>query len=173
LIGLSFGGVVAQAMMVAYPDLVDRVLLSGTSTRLNRLLIDLQRLNEPIMKMLSPKQLAELVAKQFGIPSEYLPSMSADFESFSVKSFFAVMQCYGDIVMPSMSNSSTLICVGSRETGIAKSMAKKLGKGIPHSKRLVIQGGSHVWNMQMPDLFCEVTRSWLEDKDLPAGVSFE
>ncbi len=159
--------------MFHYPELVDHVLLSGTSTRLNRWLINLQRLNEPVMKMLSPKQLAEMVAKQFGIPPKYLPSMSADFESFSVKSFSTVMQCYGEIAMPSMTKSPTLICVGSRETGIAKSMAKQLEKGIPHSKRLVIHGGTHVWNMQLPDLFCEVTRLWIEDKDLPLGVSFE
>ncbi len=158
--------------MVTYPDLVDHVILSGTSTRMSRWLINLQRLNEPIMKMLSPKQLAGMVATQFGIPSEYMTAISADFDTFSVESFSAVMQSYGDIVMPSMTISPTLICVGSRETGFAKSTAKQLEKGIPNARRLVIPDGTHVWNMQMPDLFCEVTRSWFEDKDLPAGISF-
>ena len=45
VVGLSFGGVVAQALMVAAPDSVDHVILSGTSTRLGKTLVALNGLN--------------------------------------------------------------------------------------------------------------------------------
>jgi pimeloyl-ACP methyl ester carboxylesterase len=158
--------------MVAYPDLVDHVILSGTATRLSRWLIQIQRLNEPIMRMMTPIQLAKMVTKQFGIPSQYLADFTADFGSFSVDSFSAIMRSYGDISMPSSTKSPTLICVGSKETGIAKSMARQLENGIPNSRRIVIPEGSHVWNMQFPDLFCSITRTWIESESLPAEVVF-
>lgn len=167
LVGLSFGGVVAQALMVRRPDLLDRVILSGTSSRLSKFMVWTQSLNEPLLRMMKPRQLAGMVAGQFGIPGQYLEDLSSDFDKFSVNVFSKMMQSYGDIVMPVDFSSPTLVCVGSRETPVAKMMARKIARALPAGKGITIPGGTHVWNMQMPDLFNQVVRAWFGGCPLP------
>ena len=167
LVGLSFGGVVAQALMVRRPDLLDRVILSGTSARLSKFMVWTQSLNEPLLRMMKPRQLAGLVAGQFGIPADYLEDLSADFDNFSVDVFSKIMRSYGDIVMPVDFSSPTLVCVGSRETPIARMMARNIAHALPGGKGITIPGGTHVWNMQMPDLFNQVIRAWFGGGPLP------
>jgi pimeloyl-ACP methyl ester carboxylesterase len=167
LVGLSFGGVVAQALMVQQPDLLDRVILSGTSSRLSKFMVWTQSLNEPLLRMMKPRQLASMVAGQFGIPGQYLEDLSSDFDKFSVDVFSKMMQTYGDIVMPVDFSSPTLVCVGSRETPVAKMMARKIARALPAGKGITIPGGTHVWNMQMPDLFNQVVRAWFGGGPLP------
>jgi pimeloyl-ACP methyl ester carboxylesterase len=170
VVGFSFGGVVALAMMAAHPELVDKVILSGTSARLSKFLVCLQSLNEPIMRMMKPAQLANMVTKQFGIPDQYLASISADFDTFSIDAFSAVMKSYGDIALPEQTQSPTLVCVGSKETPVARSMARKIAHTLPGAKGITVPGGTHVWSMQMPDLFCEVVRAWFKTQPLPGGL---
>jgi pimeloyl-ACP methyl ester carboxylesterase len=168
VVGLSFGGVVAQGLMVHAPELVDHVILSGTATRMNKLLILTQALNGPIMRLLSPNQLAALVSSQFGIPDKFKESLREDMRQFSVDAFMQVMWTYGEIVMPSKTTSPTLIAVGEKETFFAKAAARSLCRGIPGAKGILVPGVGHVWNLQAPELFADMVRAWLQDLPLPA-----
>jgi pimeloyl-ACP methyl ester carboxylesterase len=167
VVGLSFGGVVAQALMVSAPELVDRVVLSGTATRMNKMLILTQALNVPIMRLLRPQQLASLVSKQFAIPPAYKESLIEDMRQFSVDGMMQVMWTYGEIVMPSKTTSPTLVAVGEKETAFAKSAARALCSGIPGAKGILAPGMGHVWNLQAPELFTNMVRAWLQDLSLP------
>jgi pimeloyl-ACP methyl ester carboxylesterase len=167
LVGLSFGGVVAQALMVSVPELVDHVLLSGTATRMSRGLVWMSMLNEPILRLLRPEQLAALVARQFGVPAEYRDRMSDDFRAFSARTLSQVMKTYLDIEMPSATRSPTLVVVGQRETVYARRAARTLARGIPGARGAMIPGCGHVWNMEAPDLFAETLRDWVSDRPLP------
>ncbi len=167
LVGLSFGGVVAQAMMVQYPELVDHVMLSGTATRLPGWIVWSAGLNEPILRILSPQQLAWLISLQFGIPRQYMDMMREDFAAFSSRTILNVLKTYRDIEMPSATRSPTLVCVGSQETIAAKSSARALVRGIPNAQGVLVPGGGHVWNMEKPELFTATVRAWLTDQPLP------
>jgi pimeloyl-ACP methyl ester carboxylesterase len=166
IVGLSFGGVVAQALMVGAPELIDHVILSGTATRLNKFLIFLQSLNMPLLRILKPQQLASLISSQFGIPPQYKELLKDDFRQFSVDTFMQVMWSYADIVMPT-TTLPTLVAVGEKETGYAKASARALCKGIPGARGVIAPGLGHVWNMQAPDLFTQMVRSWLQDQPMP------
>jgi pimeloyl-ACP methyl ester carboxylesterase len=167
IVGLSFGGVVAQALMVAAPEVVDHVILSGTGTRMSKVLVWMSMLNEPILRFLRPEQLAALVCLQFGIPSQFRAAMGDDFKAFSSKTLVRVMQTYLDIEMPAAARSPTLVAVGQKETLYAKSAARALSRGIPGAKGVMVPGCGHVWNLEAPDLFAETVRSWVADKPLP------
>jgi pimeloyl-ACP methyl ester carboxylesterase len=169
VVGLSFGGVVAQALMMNTPELIDHVVLSGTSTRLSKLLILSQSLNMPIMRLLRPQQLAAIISSQFGIPASFKDQLKADFSQFSVDTFMQVMWTYADIVMPSITKSPTLVVVGEKETFFAKYAARALCKGIPGARGILVPDVGHVWNLQAPDLFTDMLRAWLQDQPLPAG----
>jgi pimeloyl-ACP methyl ester carboxylesterase len=170
VVGLSFGGVVAQALMVAAPELVDHVILSGTATRMNKLLILTQALNVPIMRLLRPPQLASLVSKQFAIPAGYRDMLIEDMRQFSLDALMQVMWTYGEIIMPSATTSPTLVAVGEKETSFARAAARSLCRGIPGAKGVVAPGVGHVWNLQAPELFTAMVRAWLQDLPLPAEL---
>jgi pimeloyl-ACP methyl ester carboxylesterase len=167
LVGLSFGGVVAQALMVKAPHMLDRVVLSGTSTRMSRLLVAMSQLNEPILRLLRPEQVAALVCMQFGIPPQHRKNMSEDFERFSPKTLTRVLQTYLHIEMPADFPSPVLVAVGGKETVFAKRAARALANGIPGAKGVCVPGCGHVWNLEAPDLFNRVLRAWLNEDRLP------
>lgn len=161
IIGLSFGGVVAQALMVQTPEVVDRVILSGTGGKMSKALITINKLNAPIINMMKPQSLAKLLVSQFQIPEKYQGILQQDFESFSGQAMMAVLETYGDIIMPANCTAPTLVCVGSKETFLAKIYAKRIAQGIPHAQQLVVPGVGHVWNLQAPELFNRMVRDWL------------
>lgn len=171
VVGLSFGGVVAQAMMVHTPDAVDHVILSGTSTRLARWLVLTQKLNEPILRLLSPNQLAALVCMQFGIPKETQNFLRDDFKDFSAQTLSKVLDTYGGIEMPTQSTSPTLAVAGEKETFVAKQAARALSKGIPHAQGALIPNAGHVWNLQHPTLFNNLVRAWVTQEKLVEGIN--
>ena len=170
VVGLSFGGVVAQALMVGAPDVVDHVILSGTATRLNKILVFIQMLNLPFMRLLKPQLLASLISSQFGIPPKYKEMLKDDFRQFSADVFMQVMWTYGDIVMPTTTRNPTLVAVGEKETFVARAAARSLSKHIPGAKGVIAPGVGHVWNLQTPELFTAMVRSWLQDQPLPAEL---
>jgi pimeloyl-ACP methyl ester carboxylesterase len=170
VVGLSFGGVVAQALMVAVPELVDHVILSGTATRMSRALVWMSMLNEPILRLLRPEQLAALVCLQFGISAQHRAALSDDFKAFSSKTLVHVMRTYLDIEMPALTRSPTLVAVGQKETFYAHRAARALSRGIPGARSVIIPGFGHVWNLEAPDLFAETVRAWVTDRPLPGEV---
>lgn len=171
IVGLSFGGVVAQALMIAAPDVVDHVILSGTATRMSRLLFGISMLNEPVLRLLRPEQVAALVCLQFGIPSRFREAMSEDFRAFSPRTLSQVMRTYLEIETPTRTVSPTLVAVGARETFYAKRAARALSRAIPGAKGVIVPRWGHVWNLEAPDLFSDTVRAWVADRPLPEGLS--
>jgi pimeloyl-ACP methyl ester carboxylesterase len=167
VVGLSFGGVIAQALMVVAPEVVDHAILSGTGMRMSKSLIAIERLNEPLLRLLRPEQLAALVALQFGIPSRYRDVLRDDFKAFSVDVFMQVLEAYPTIETPSSTASPTLVAVGQKETFIAKQIARRLSRAIPGARGVMIPKMGHVWNLQAPDLFTDTVRAWVTDHPLP------
>ena len=170
VVGLSYGGVVAQALMAAAPEVVDRVVLSGTATRLNKFLVLLQTLNIPVLRLLKPAQLASLMRKQFGETLAY-EGFEEDLDRFSPDAYNQVLWSYADIVMPSKSQSPTLVAVGEKETSVARNAARALCRGIPQSRGVLVPEGTHVWNLQFPELFSDMVRAWFTQQALPEGLS--
>ena len=167
VVGLSFGGVIAQAMMVHTPATVDKVVLSGTSVKLSPFLMKIQNLNKPLFKLLKPQQLAKLTAMQFGIPNQFFEGFKEDFQHFSTATFTDMMNAYGEIEMPVNTKSSTLVVVGEKETFVAKNMARKLVQMIPNSVGRMAPAAGHVWNLQYPDLFSKMILSFFKNESLP------
>jgi len=76
IVGLSFGGVVTQALISKHPEVVDKPILSGTSARLShtmdRVFKLYVKLNKPLLKMLPSSSLGKLLSLPFGIPQKHL-----------------------------------------------------------------------------------------------------
>ncbi|MHB0856747.1 MAG: alpha/beta fold hydrolase [Anaerolineae bacterium] len=170
LVGLSFGGVVAQALLCAAPERIDHVVLSGTAMRLSPILLKMQALNEPVLRLLSPDTLARLLAIQFGIPPAYREMLHADMAAFTPAAFGRVNATYGQIEAPRAAQNPTLVLVGQKETLPARRMARSLMRAIPGAVGAVAPGVGHVWNLQAPGLFADTVRAWVNDAPLPPDL---
>lgn len=170
IVGLSYGGVVAQGLLKIAPEVVKTAILSGTSNKMPRWLVESQRLNEPFMRLMKPQQLASLVCAQFGIPKEYQAGMSADFASFSASTLMEVLMTFTELDPLTENHVPLLVLVGEKETFLAKQAARQLAKTIPNARGYSLPALSHVWNLQHPDLFTETVRAWINGKALPTAL---
>lgn len=175
VVGLSFGGVVAQALMVEAPELVERVILSGTSARMSGALFQVLRLslalNRPLLRLLSPGALATVVRWQTGIPTSVSPLIEDDVKRVDPDSLTRfILATYGAIVSPRETRSPVLVLVGEKETFVAKAMARRLKREIQGAHGAIVRGLGHVWNLQDPDLFVDVVRAWVHDVPLPSAL---
>jgi pimeloyl-ACP methyl ester carboxylesterase len=175
VVGLSYGGVVAQALLSGSPEVVVSAILSGTSTRLSpfmaRVFWVYLKLNEPILKLMRPDLLGRLLAFQFGIPAKYVKMLGNDMKCMDPGLMVQIlMQSYLDIRTPVNTSIPVLVAVGSKETPFAKSMACKLAQQIPGAKGILVPGLGHVWNMQDPQLFARVIRAWFAKGDILEDV---
>ncbi len=172
VVGLSFGGVVAQSLLTQAPEVVDHVILSGTAARAGKTFLAVLKLylelNKPFLALLPPSWISALFNWQFGIPKEYGPAMTEDIRKVKGEALARlVLTTYADIETPQKNDKPVLVVVGAKETPAAKAMAQRLHKMIPGAQGVVAPGGTHVWNMQQPQLFNKLLRAWLADSPLP------
>jgi pimeloyl-ACP methyl ester carboxylesterase len=175
VVGLSFGGVVAQALMVHAPAVVDHAVLSGTAARMGKALQALLRVtlaaNRPLLSWLRPEQLAALVRFQFGLPPDYDAMVARDLAVMpAARMVRFVMDTYTRIETPTEARVPVLVAVGQKETAIARMMARQLVAEIAGARGVMAPQLGHAWNLQAPDLFCDMVRAWVMDRALPAGL---
>ncbi|KAK0620690.1 Alpha/Beta hydrolase protein [Immersiella caudata] len=62
----------------------------------------------------------------------------------------------------------TLVVVGERgdDVGSARGLVGGMEEG---SRVVVVKGALHAWNLQMPELFAEGIKAWVEGRELPEG----
>lgn len=171
VVGLSFGGVIAQAMLTHTQAVLNKVILSGTSARLSPLMMKIQDLNKPFFKFLKPEQLAALVAMQFAIPRQFQEEFKQDFQEFSAPAFSQMMDSYGTIEPLAGVTVPFLAVAGGKETFVAKDMVRTLIKGAPHASGGIVKDAGHVWNLQFPKLFSDMVRTYFNERPLPPEIS--
>lgn len=172
LVGLSFGGVVAQALLSQAPEVVERVMLSGTAARSGKGFQSFLKfyldVNKPFMALLPPGWISALFKWQFGIPAKYAPQMTEDIQQVKGEALARlVLSTYADIQTPANPKSPVLVVVGEKETPAAKMMARRLKVDITGALGVVAPNATHVWNMQQPELFNRLLRAWLAGESLP------
>lgn len=176
VVGHSYGGVIAQALVSAVPGVVDRVLLSGSSApldpRMQYAMAWYIRINQVFMRLMKPEKLAKLLAWQYDIPEAYTFAMQEEIARVSPKTMANILlRTYTDIRTPTRTTNPVLVAVGEKETSFARIMALRLVRMIPGSKGVVIPDVGHIWNLESPDLFTGVARSWFLKGTLPQGLA--
>jgi pimeloyl-ACP methyl ester carboxylesterase len=75
-----------------------------------------------------------------------------------------------DILVPVNASQPVLVCVGEKETFVAKNMARQYLRSLKNSKGFIVPQAGHVWNLQNPKLFSDTVRAWISDKPLPSQL---
>lgn len=165
IVGVSYGGVVAQALISRHPEVVDKAILSGTSARLSPFMTGVFKfylnLNKPLIKLLPASWLGKLLSFQFGIPQEHLGDLVDDMKRVDPDVMVeTLLASYLDIQTPVNTDKEILVAVGEKETPFAKAMARQLVAQTPNAKGMLIPKLGHVWNLQNPIVFSQVLRWW-------------
>lgn len=173
IVGLSFGGVVAQALMTQAPEAVNHVILSGTAARGGKTFQTILKIylaaNKPILAVTPSSWISSLFSWQFGIPDQYKSMMAEDVQKLGIDALTSfITKTYSSIETPPRFHAPVLVAVGEKETIAAKVMARRLVSQIQGSKGMVAPGGTHVWNLQKPALFNATVQAWVTDQPLPS-----
>lgn len=172
LVALSLGAPVAFTLLRNAPELVDRVMLTGSSGKVSRFMSDLGKSMLWIYKLYNRDWLIRETMRQQGIPEQYGDLVKEDLQASISPNF---MRHYmADLAvwdLPEKITSPLLVMVGEKEMKAAFSISKGYLRRYPAARGAVIPQAKHAWCLQLPDLFAQVVRAWVTDNPLPESLS--
>jgi pimeloyl-ACP methyl ester carboxylesterase len=169
VVGLSLGGAVALTLLQIAPELVDHVIVTGSSGRLSRLTSAFAKSMLWLLRFYTPEKLVQATLRQQGIPAQYHALLHDDLLKGSNAKFMRhLISELVTLELPQRINVPLLICVGEKENYIAKGIARDLLERYPSASGIVAPNGSHAWCLQFPDLFADTVRAWVTDNPLPS-----
>jgi pimeloyl-ACP methyl ester carboxylesterase len=164
LIGLSLGGAVALTMLNNAPEVVSRVMVSGTAAKLGNLLGKLSLGMLGMMSAIPVEKQAEATLNQLAVPAGCRELVWDDLVRGATPEYSRMtIQALMGMTLPQRINCPLLVAVGAKETIPARQAAQKLLKLYPHARGLVVPGLHHLWNLENPGLFASTVREWMSE----------
>lgn len=174
LVGLSLGGQLALSVAAEYPELVDRLVVSGANTGG----IPGMSIMRPMLAVSLPlkqlKSIQRLTIKKFHVPPDDVASYLVDNERATVNGLTAIVGSSGRFRIPARLKDFgglTLVTLGSKELGLMHRSAARVVAELPRASGRVATGMSHVWPLENPRMFSDTVRAWLTDTTLPDGLA--
>jgi pimeloyl-ACP methyl ester carboxylesterase len=172
LVGLSLGGAVILTLLRLYPGVADHVILTGSSGRLPKWLVQMSLPFFEMLRFMKAEILVRSTLKQQDIPEKYYVDLYEDVLLSSTSKFLTTI--YTELTkleMPEKISCPLLVCVGEKETGAAKLYGQisliPLQK-YPSARGVAMPNGGHVWALQFPDVFAQMVSAWVTDHPLPS-----
>ncbi|HVN54536.1 MAG TPA: alpha/beta hydrolase [Anaerolineaceae bacterium] len=171
LVALSLGGPVALTLLRTHPELIDHVILSGSSGHFPGWLAGLGKSTVWMYKLYKRDYLVNATLKQQGIPEQYTDLLREDlYQSISPDFMRHYMGELARWELPERVDSPLLIVVGEKEQKASYGISRGYLKRYPGSCGIVAAGTGHAWCLQSPDLFATMVRSWVTNQPLPAEL---
>jgi pimeloyl-ACP methyl ester carboxylesterase len=175
LVGLSLGGQTALKLLSVHPELLERVIVSGTNISPSggiRLMAPLLRF---IMLLYGPIQNTSFMVHanmdQLKIPKQYEEEFRADTRRISVDLYVQIIVESMTFPLPHILNTSgLLVACGENEPDLIGKSARMIRGEHPEATCVVAPGVGHNWGMEKPELFSEMIRNWVERRALPAEL---
>ena len=173
VVGLSLGGVMGLDLAARYPEVVTRLVTSGA------LAVGLPGaelvgwMMDATMPLARIPWLVRLSGRVLGLSAEDQKALVEDIERLPPG---LARQAVRDVasfrITPALIASPVpaLVVAGTREyRGIRRSVAQ-LDDVWPQATGRLVPKASHVWNLQLPDRFNEMLRSWLIEHRAPEFI---
>jgi pimeloyl-ACP methyl ester carboxylesterase len=168
VVGLSYGGSVALALLDRHPEVLDRVVIDGACVvpqRLDPLILAAVVLVSPIVNT----RLAESFLGRIGLRGLGTALRSASPAAFRrswIEGYRApISRAALEAVCP------TLLVAGGREH--ARESNAALAALMPNATARFVPRLGHAWFIWRPDLHVRMVQAWLRDEPLPAGLEVE
>ena len=168
VVGLSMGGHLTLHLLSVAPELVDKVVLSGTAVRpytpnLQRLV----RLTLPMMRFKLFWQGQARVRQYPADAAQMYIETGLGIDRDSLKRMMAeVMHANGPVDLENFTNP-VLISAAEIDQALIHESQKDLLGIFPNAQAVIAPGVHHGWSGENPELFNQMMDAWLTDVPLP------
>lgn len=170
VVGFSVGAVVCVELLNRYPDLVERVFLSGATPRLGKGAVTISNAMARLMlPMFGPEGLSRITARTMRLTPQQVEEFQDDMKSLSSNLFTQINEVVAEQTDPIPTATATMVFAGEEELGAVKKRARELVEGLGNARGYIVQGRGHVWCLEDPDLFHRTIRAWMSGEPLGEG----
>lgn len=171
IVGLSLGGAVALELLRLFPQTVSRVMVSGTSGKMGRLLGSIGLATAGISGLISRETQARMMLRDLKIPELQRDLVYDDFMRGTTPEYTRmVIRALMEAELPEQIDCPLLVAVGGDETIPAKNAAKAILDKYSFARGIQVPGKHHLWNLEDPKLFSDTVRAWMTGNAFPSGV---
>jgi pimeloyl-ACP methyl ester carboxylesterase len=161
LVGISVGAVVALLACLERPGEAASLVLSGGLAHAPRWIV-LQRVIAGITP--EPLLVRGLARMYSGGRAEYADQAVEDLRRCGKRTYLSALRELATIdLRPRLGQVAvpTLVLCGSKDRSNVP-MSRELAAGIPAAELQIVQGATHLWNLQQPELFNRTVAAFLE-----------
>ncbi|EKQ53338.1 MAG: putative hydrolase or acyltransferase of alpha/beta superfamily [Methanobacterium sp. Maddingley MBC34] len=174
LVGLSLGAQIIVQILATHPEVVDHALINGTLIHGIPHQDVLLKLLNYTFKVYEPVKDTDFFIKAnmrtYNISKSYFHKFKESTLQIKADSLDRILHENLFFKLPSgleKANVPVLVMMGEKDYKVIKESARDLVKVLPNSSAYIVPGLGHVWNMESPELFNRVLRSWITGKPLP------
>jgi pimeloyl-ACP methyl ester carboxylesterase len=173
VVSLSLGSYVALTLLAHHPEVVNSVIVSGTSTRplpnlwLYKLLLGIM---QPMNRV---GFLVDAQAHMIGIPADVIPLVRRDTQRMSAQTFHRI---YDEVLRfslpPALAERTQplLAAAGDSEVKAVLNGLADFRALMPNAQIVIAPNAHHPWNGEHPELFTEMIRAWVCGDPLPTQL---
>ncbi|MBI4814254.1 MAG: alpha/beta hydrolase [Methanobacterium sp.] len=177
LVGLSMGAQIIVQILATHPEVVDHALISGTLIRGIPHGDVLLKLLDYTFKVYEPVKDTDFFIKAnmrtYNISKSYFDKFKEATLQLKADSLNRILHENLFFKLPSgleKANVPVLVMLGEKDYKVIKESARDLVKVLPNSEAYVVPKRGHVWNMESPELFNQVLRSFITGNPIPNVV---
>lgn len=170
VVGHSIGAQIAVQVLSVSPEVVGRAIVTSA---LVRRIPGIACLIKPSVKLMMPLTKAEwfikMQAKALSVPDDDFANYYNDSMSITAEALENILRENINFGLPEgleYCTVPTLILVGQKERRVMRNSAKDLVSAIPNSQGYLVQGVGHNFSFEDPNLYNNVLRAWLTNKQL-------
>lgn len=178
LVGLSLGGMVAQAFALAWPERTRALVLAHTSARTEPAVRDLwsTRLQQAADEGMA-EQVPAILGRWFPADFAAVAPMTLQWVSEQIASTpfdgyaaaIGAIQRLDHLDLLHRITAPTLVVAGERDAAAPPALARLMADRLPHATLTTLPGAGHIGNVQLPLAFTETVGAFLvQSLDSPA-----
>lgn len=179
LVGISLGAQIILQILSKAPEVVDHVMISGTLVHSLPHTETYLKLLNYLIKVYKPVKDTDFFIKAnmrtYNMPKTLFNEFKESTYLIKPESLDRILHENLLFQMPNGLNHAdvpVLVMAGEKEYKIIKESVRDLMEGLPNATGITAPKLGHMWNIENPDLFNRVLRSWIVDEKLPDEVSF-
>lgn len=174
LVGMSLGAQIILQILSKAPEVVDHVLISGALVNTVPATSDFLKLLDDLFEVYIPAKNENLsigsYIRSYNMPKGLIEKFKESTYTVSFDSCERIIRenlLFKKPVGLEDANVPVLVMWGEKDYKQVKEHAHDLVEILPNSKTCVAPGVGHMWNMESPELFNMVLRTWIAEQNVP------